>query len=249
MHDERDPMTSTTKRTLWITGGGSGMGRAVALVAAGLGWAVAVSGRRRDALDAVVAEIHAEGGEALALPVDVRDRGAVAEAVRLVVEQFGSLEGVVLAAGQNAPRRRWEDQDLDEFESIVGTNLTAVATAIDAALPRLREGGGTVVAISSYAGWSFQPGAGVAYSASKTAVSSLVRTLNQQEAAHGVRACHLCPGDAATDFLEQRPEVPDAAAREVMLSPMDIARTVAFVLESPAHVRVDELVVSPVSQA
>ncbi|GAA1489438.1 SDR family oxidoreductase [Brachybacterium sacelli] len=242
-------MTSTTKRTLWITGGGSGMGRAVALVAAGLGWAVAVSGRRRDALDAVVAEIHAEGGEALALPVDVRDRGAVAEAVRLVVEQFGSLEGVVLAAGQNAPRRRWDDQQLDEFESIVGTNLTAVATAIDAALPRLREGGGTVVAISSYAGWSFQPGAGVAYSASKTAVSSLVRTLNQQEAAHGVRACHLCPGDVATDFLEQRPEVPDTAAREVMLSPMDIARTVAFVLESPTHVRVDELVVSPVSQA
>lgn len=249
MHDERDPMTSTTKRTLWITGGGSGMGRAVALVAAGLGWAVAVSGRRRDALDAVVAEIHSEGGEALALPVDVRDREAVAAAVQHVVEQFGSLEGVVLAAGQNAPRRRWDDQELDEFESIVGTNLTAVATAIDAALPRLRESGGTVVAISSYAGWSFQPGAGVAYSASKTAVSSLVRTLNQQEAAHGVRACHLCPGDAATDFLEQRPEVPDAAAREVMLSPMDIARTVAFVLESPAHVRVDELVVSPVSQA
>lgn len=225
------------------------MGRAVALVAAGLGWAVAVSGRRRDVLDAVVAEIHAEGGEALALPLDVRDREAVTEAVQQVVDQFGSLEAVVLAAGQNAPQRRWDDQDPDEFESIIGTNLTAVATAIDAALPRLREGGGTVVAISSYAGWSFQPGAGVAYSASKTGVSSLVRTLNQQEAGHGVRACHLCPGDVATDFLEQRPEVPDAAAREVMLSPMDIARTVAFVIESPAHVRIDELVVSPVSQS
>ncbi|APX33060.1 short-chain dehydrogenase [Brachybacterium sp. P6-10-X1] len=242
-------MTGTTKRTLWITGGGTGMGRAVALVAAGLGWSVAVSGRRRDALEAVVAEIAAEGGEAIAVPLDVRNRRAVADAVRDVVATFGSLDGLVLAAGQNAPQRRWDDQELDEFDSIVSTNLTAVATTVDAALPHLRDGGGTVVAISSYAGWSFQPGAGVAYSASKTAVSSLVRTLNQQEARHGVRACHLCPGDVATDFLEQRPQVPDAAAREVMLSPEDIGRAVGFVIMSPAHVRVDELVISPVSQA
>ena len=106
-----------------------------------------------------------------------------------------------------------------------------------------------VVVISSYAGWSFQPGAGVAYSASKTALGSLVRTLNQQEAAHGVRACHLCPGDVATDFLDQRPSVPDADARARMLTAEDIARTACFVLDSPAHVRIDELVVSPVSQA
>lgn len=89
----------------------------------------------------------------------------------------------------------------------------------------------------------------MAYSASKTAVSSLVRTLNQQEAAHGVRATHLCPGDVATDFLQQRPEVPDEGARSVMLTPEDIARTVSFALEAPAHVRIDELVISPVSQA
>lgn len=242
-------MTDTEKRALWITGGGSGMGRAVARAAAGNGWSVAVSGRRRDVLEAVVAEITADGGDAIAVPLDVRDRSAVNQAAQKVVEVFGGLHGLVLAAGQNAPRRRWDDQDIEEFEAIVGTNLTAVATAVDAALPHLRASQGTVVAISSYAGWSFQPGAGVAYSASKTAVSSLVRSLNQQEAAHGVRACHLCPGDVATDFLEQRPQVPDAAARAVMLSPEDIARTVSFVLESPAHVRIDELVVSPVSQA
>jgi NADP-dependent 3-hydroxy acid dehydrogenase YdfG len=105
-----------------------------------------------------------------------------------------------------------------------------------------------VVVVSSYAGWSFQPGAGVAYSASKTALGSVVRGLNQQEAAHGVRATHLCPGDVATDFLDQRPQVPDAAARAVMLTPEDIGRTIGFVLDAPAHVRVDELVISPVAQ-
>lgn len=242
-------MTAPSRRTLWITGGGSGMGRASALAAAAQGWNVAVSGRRAERLESLVEEIATAGGHALAVPLDVRDRAAITAAAQQVTEHFGRLDGLVLAAGMNAPRRRWEDQSMGEFEAILAINLTAVAATIDAALPELRRCGGTVIAISSYAGWSHQGGAGVAYSASKTAVSSLLRTLNQQEALHGIRACHLCPGDVATDFLEQRPEVPDAAARAVMLSAEDIARTVGFVLESPPHVRIDELVISPLSQA
>ncbi|WP_422933126.1 SDR family oxidoreductase [Sinomonas sp. P47F7] len=235
-------------RALWITGGGSGMGRSIAMSAAAAGWAVALSGRRRDQLDGVVAEITASGGTAIALPLDVRDREAVVEAERRLLDELGRLDGLVLAAGLNAPRRRWADQEFAEFEQIVATNLVATTSVLDAALPDLRAAHGVAVVISSYAGWTFQPGAGVAYSASKTALASLVRTLNQQEAEHGVRACHLCPGDVATDFLTQRPAVPDAAARSVMLTPEDIARAVQFVLDAPAHVRVDELVVSPISQ-
>lgn len=242
-------MTAPSVRTLWITGGGSGMGRASALAAAAQGWNVAVSGRRAERLESLVEEIATAGGHALAVPLDVRDRAAITAAAQQVTEHFGRLDGLVLAAGMNAPRRRWEDQSMGEFEAILAINLTAVAATIDAALPELRRRGGTVIVVSSYAGWSHQGGAGVAYSASKTAVSSLLRTLNQQEALHGIRACHLCPGDVATDFLEQRPEVPDAAARAVMLTAEDIARTVGFVLESPPHVRIDELVISPLSQA
>ena len=240
---------SDTRRTVWITGAGSGMGRATALRAARNGWAVALSGRREAQLEQLAAEIRDAGGTALVAPLDVQDRDAVRETARRLVAELGGIDALVLAAGLNAPQRRWEDQDLSEFDAIVSTNLTAVASTIDAALPHLRERGGQVVVISSYAGWSFQPGAGVAYSASKTALGSLVRTLNQQEAARGVRACHLCPGDVATDFLDQRPSVPDAAARARMLSAEDVARTACFVLDSPAHVRIDELVVSPVSQA
>ena len=242
-------MSSTQPRTAWITGAGSGMGRATALQAARSGWNVALSGRRREVLEELAREIRDAGGTALVAPLDVQDRTAVRETAALVTEQLGGIDALVLAAGLNAPRRRWDDQDLAEFDAIVTTNLTAVASTIDAALPQLRERGGQVVVISSYAGWSFQPGAGVAYSASKTALGSLVKTLNQQEAADGVRACHLCPGDVATDFLDQRPSVPDAAARAHMLTAEDIARTVCFVLDSPAHVRIDELAISPVSQA
>lgn len=238
----------TEQRVLWITGGGSGMGAASARAAAADGWAVVVSGRRPEALDEVVAAIRADGGSARALPLDVSDDDAVRAARDAVLAEHGRLDGLVLAAGLNAPRRRWDDQTVPDFRAIVDTNLTAVVSVVDAALPALRESGGVVVVVSSYAGWSFQPGAGVAYSASKSALGSVVRTLNQQEAPHGVRATHLCPGDVATDFLDQRPSVPDDAARAVMLQPTDIARTVSFVLGSPAHVRIDELVVSPVSQ-
>jgi len=235
-------------RVLWITGGGSGMGAASARASARDGWTVVLSGRRADRLAAVATEIRDDGGTADVLPLDANDPEAVAATRDTLLAQYGRLDGLVLAAGLNRPQRRWDDQSLPDFRAIVDTNLTAVVTVVDAALPALRESGGIVVVVSSYAGWSFQPGAGVAYSASKTALGSVVRTLNQQEAGHGVRATHLCPGDVATDFLDQRPSVPDAAARAVMLQPEDIARSVSFVLEAPSHVRVDELVVSPVSQ-
>lgn len=237
-----------TEKVLWTTGGGSGMGAASAVAAARDGWTVVLSGRRPDRLEQVADAVRAAGANAAVLPLDVTDADAVVAARDRVLERHGRIDGLVLAAGLNTPARRWADQSLADVRAVLDTNTTAVVTVVDAALPALRASGGVVVVVSSYAGWSFQPGAGVAYSASKTALGSIVRTLNQQEAEHGVRATHLCPGDVATDFLDQRPEVPDAAARQSMLQPEDVGRTIAFVLGSPAHVRIDELVLSPVSQ-
>lgn len=239
----------TNSRVLWVTGGGSGMGAATARAAAASGWTVAVSGRRADAADRVVADIAAAGGDALSVPVDVRDPDAVAEAHARIAAERGPVTGLVASAGLNVPNRRWDDQGMDEFSAVVDTNLTAVARAVDAVLPDMRaEGSGRVVVVSSRAGWRFSPGSGVAYMSSKAGLRMLCASLNEQEAASGVTACHLCPGDVATDFLDQRPEVPDAAARSVMLTPDDVARAALFVLDSPAHVRVDELVITPLSQ-
>jgi NADP-dependent 3-hydroxy acid dehydrogenase YdfG len=197
---------------------------------------------------AVAHEVEALGGTALSLPGDVRTIDDVAECASAVEQSWGRLDGLVLAAGMNVPRRTWDDQDLREFGDIVETNLVSVARVVQLALPQLRKRSGTIIVISSYAGWRFSPGAGVAYSASKTALASLCQSLNAQEAASGVRACHLCPGDVDTEFLGHRPEVPGEQARSVMLTAEDVARAIQFVLDSPTHVRVDELVISPVSQ-
>jgi NADP-dependent 3-hydroxy acid dehydrogenase YdfG len=237
---------------LWVTGAGSGMGRASALSAASSGWRVALTGRRPELVQAVAAEVAREiaaaDGQVLPIPGDVRDGEGVTACVSAIERRWGRLDGLVLAAGVNTPRRTWKDQDLQELTDIVGTNLVSVARVVQRALPLLRRSAGTIVVISSYAGWRFSPGAGVAYSTSKTALASLCQTLNAEEAESGVRACHLCPGDVDTEFLAQRPQVPGADARRVMLTADDVARAVQFVLGSPAHVRVDELVISPISQ-
>ena len=83
---------------------------------------------------------------------------------------------------------------------------------------------------------------------SKTGLSSLVASLNDQEGVNGIKACHLCPGDVDSDFLSMRPEVPDHSQRSVMLSTEDVARAVRFILDSPQHVRIDELALSPIGQ-
>lgn len=234
---------------MWITGGGSGMGRASAIEAAGSGWRVAVSGRRRDALEATVQAVRDRGGEALAFPIDVTDPESLREAHREIVESWGPVTGLVLAAGSNAPHRAWADQSTEEFAAIVDTNLTSVARVIDIVLPGMRAAGsGNIVVVSSRSAWRFSPGAGVAYMSSKSALGMLVASLNDQENASGVKACHLCPGDVDTDFLALRPTVPDAQQRATMLSAEDVARTVRFVLDSPQHVRIDELVVTPIGQ-
>lgn len=233
-------------RVVWVTGAGSGMGRASALSAARSGWMVALSGRRQDVLDAVAAEITDAGGVALVAPLDVTDRGAVRESAARIERELGPIDALVLAAGLNTPQRYWRDQNLEEFEAITRTNLLAPVTVIDAVLPGMRERrAGTVVLVSSISGWQFSPDAGVAYSASKTALGPLAVSLNAQENRLGIRACHLCPGDVDSDFLAQRPVVPGAQDRAAMLTADDIAHAVMFVLDSPPQVVVNELVISP----
>ena len=234
---------------LWVTGAGSGIGRAVAVRAAARGSRVVLSGRRPAAVTGTGELIARAGGRSLVLPLDTTDPAAIGAAHETVTATWGAVTQLVLAAGLNTPERYWRDQSLERFEDIVATNLTAVVRVVDAVLPDMREAGsGNIVVVSSYSAWRFTPHAGVAYSASKSALAAVCRTLNEQEAGHGIRSCHLCPGDVDTDFLRLRPRAPDEAARAGMLSPDDVASAVLYVLQVPAHVRIDELVISPTSQ-
>ena len=235
-----------TARTVWVTGAGSGVGRAVAVSAAAAGARVALTGRRPAALAETAELVRAAGGEALELVGDATRSEELQQTYATLTSTWGPPTDLVLAAGLNRPHRYWRDQSMTEFRAIVDTNLTAAAATVDLALADLRRaGGGVVVFVSSVSGWQFSPDAGVAYSASKSALASLAAHLNAQENRYGVRACAVCPGDIDTDFLTLRPVVPGEDDRALMLSPADVARTVQFVLDSPPHVCVNELVVTP----
>ncbi|BDI22322.1 SDR family oxidoreductase [Herbiconiux sp. L3-i23] len=243
--DDAVPSDAAEGRVLWVVGAGSGVGRATAVAAAAAGWSLVLSGRRVDALEQTRSLLGEAAASARILPLDVRDHGAVAQAVGSI----DRLDALVIAAGANTKRRRFDDQDSDEFDDVVTINLLAPARLITAALPQLRASGSAhVVLVSSQAAWTPSPGAGVAYSASKTALSTIARDLNAQEAASGVRACHLCPGSIDSDFLRARPTMPSDEERATLLTPADVARSILFVLDSPPHVRIDELVLSPLSQ-
>ncbi len=236
-------------RTLWVTGAGSGMGRAVARSAAARGYKVALSGRRKEALEETARLIGQEGGASKILTMDSAVPSQVLQAKEEINREWGLISHVVLSAGLNHPRRYWRDQSMSDFNEIVTTNLTGAAYVTDAVLPDMRSaGGGVVLFVSSFSGWQYSPDAGVAYSSSKTALASLAQSLNGQENRNGIRSCHLCPGDVDTDFLSMRPQVPGSKARESMLGPADIAAAVQFVLDSPSHVCINELVITPVKK-
>lgn len=234
-------------RVVWVTGAGSGMGRASAVAAGASGRRVALSGRRADALEQTAQRIvEAGGSDPLVLPLDVTDAEALDAAHARIASELGYVDELVLAAGLNAPQRTWADQTMADFARIVDTNLVAVARTIDLVLPGMRATRhGTIVVVSSISAWRLSPGAGVAYTASKRGLKALTETINGQEGRNGIRATLLLPGDVDSEFLRLRPAEPDAATRARMLTPEDIARTVQFVLDSPPQLTIDEMVVSP----
>ena len=162
----------------WITGAGSGIGRAVAATVPS-GSRVALSGRREAALRETADLVKAAGSEALVLPLDVGDAASVHAAHERIAAEWGRVDAVVAAAGMNSSRRFWGTQTMAEFDAIVSTNLNGVAYVVDAVLPPMRAArAGRIVVISSYAGWHTSTSPGVAYSASKRALSVLTATVN-----------------------------------------------------------------------
>jgi NADP-dependent 3-hydroxy acid dehydrogenase YdfG len=117
---------------------------------------------------------------------------------------------------------------------------------VAAALPAMRKAGtGTIVVVSSWAGWRFLPFTGAAYGATKMGLGPLVESINYEEGHHGVRATLVCPGEVATPILKSRPMPPPDADIARMLQPEDVASAIAYAVTAPARVCINELVIGP----
>lgn len=185
-------MSRFADQVVWITGGGSGLGRALALALAREGATVAVSGRRRDRLDQVVAALEALGARALAVPCDVVVDGAQQDAVDAVVARFGRLDIAIANAGFSAGGRNDDLRPVD-WRRQLETNVVALAETARVSLPHLRRTQGRLVLVGSVAGYVSFPGHGP-YQASKAAVRAIGETLWLEEASTGVTVTTIQPG-------------------------------------------------------
>jgi NAD(P)-dependent dehydrogenase (short-subunit alcohol dehydrogenase family) len=211
--------------TALITGGGTGMGRAIALAFAREGAKVAVAGRRVDKLQDVVREIEAAGGEALAVACDV-SRGADAErAVRLTVERFGQLNILANNAGVLSVSTVEGIQE-EDWDRLVATNLKGPYLMSRAALPEFRKAGsGSIVNIGSVLGLVAMKNR-AAYCASKGGVTMLTKAMALDHAHEGVRVNCICPSIVETELVrglfEAGPE--GAAAKSARVATIPLGR-------------------------
>lgn len=239
-------MQSLEGKVAWVTGAGSGIGQAAAAALAGDGATVVISGRRAEALEETAAAVATAGGEAVAAPLDVGDRDAVTAQAAEIERRFGRLDILVNNAGMNVAERHWADGDLDDWDRLVRTNLNGVFYTVASVLPMMRrQQGGLIVNISSWAGRYNSYVAGVAYGASKHAVSALNASINMEECRHGIRACAICPAEVATPILDRRPVPVPAEERAKMLQPEDLAETILFVARMPPRACLNEILISP----
>jgi len=185
---------------VWITGGGSGIGRALALEFAREGASVAVSGRRADRLDEVAREIHALGGQAISVSCDVTDEEAVKNAVASVVERFGRLDIAVANAGMGVMGRLEQLTDA-EWRRQFDINVFGAINTVRHALPHLRKVSGRLALIASVSGMMCAPRA-AAYSSSKFALRAIGLTLSQELHGSGVSCTLIHPGFVASEISQ-----------------------------------------------
>lgn len=232
-------------RVAWITGAGSGIGRAIAIAFAQAGARVALTGRRRAPLE----ETADLAGGGLVLPADLTDDAAIGNAHRAVVAGLGPVGILVNNAGANTPRRHLHQLSPQAARALIDANLTQAMLTSMAVLPGMRaHGGGTIIQIASMAGKVVSFLSGPGYTAAKHGLVALSQAINQENGIHNIRSCCVCPGEVATDILKARPEpVPEAEVAR-LLQPDDLARIALFLATLPPHVCIAELQVTPTWQ-
>ena len=235
-----------------ITGASSGMGEAAAKHLSGLGATVVLGARRGDRIEKLAKEIHANGGNALAVTVDVTQREQVKGLVEKAVGQFGRVDVILNNAGI-MPLSTMDSLHVDEWDKMIDVNIKGVLNGIAAVLPYMKEQkSGQIINTSSVAGHKVFNGSAV-YSATKYAVRALTEGLRMEVKAYNIRTTIVCPGAVKTELLEHITDADVRQANEdyvgaVGISPDSFARVVAFAISQPEDVDINEIIFRPTSQ-
>ncbi len=229
-----------------VVGGGTGIGKAIALSLAADGAKVAIAGRRFEVLEQVAAESEAE---IHCHSVDVADRTSVKGLFDFVTKTLGEVDILVNAAGINIKTRSMAEMTPEQWDQVMQINATGGYNLLYEALPPMRKRqDGLIINISSISGKRAYALGGIAYCASKFAMTALGTAAGNEVAADGVRITNIYPGEVETPILEQRPAAPTAEHRARMLQPEDFSEVVLSICHLPPRAHVAELIIKPTKQ-
>jgi len=238
------PVTRLAGKIAFITGAGSGIGRACAEIFAQQGAKVILAGRRAEPLSSAVTQIKNSGGEAIAVRCDVTDSAQVSAALKAAADKFGALTTIVNNAGVVVPGNAEQTTDAN-WDMMININLKGTFLVSRASLQflRLAKGGGSIINIGSIYGvvGSKQR---VAYAASKGGVTMLTRAMALDHAHENIRVNCICPSlvetEIATQLFANAPNPEEARRQRVGMIPMGRAGTPQEIAHLAAYLASDE---------
>lgn len=226
-------------KTAVITGGGSGIGLALAKAFAQVGYAVVISGRNQQRLQAAERELK-NAGAVSAIPCDVREPASIDKFFAEVKKHFSSIHVLVNNAGVAHALAPVDQLSVETWNEVIETNLSGTFLVTRAALPMM-QAGSTIVNNLSVA--AIQPFAGMAaYNASKFGAMGFTQVLREDLRKRGIRVLALLPGATDTEIWGQFwPEAP----REKMISPETVAAAVLHAVSAPPEAAIEEIRIGP----
>jgi 3-oxoacyl-[acyl-carrier protein] reductase len=223
-----------------VTGGGRGIGAAIAEKLAGMGASTVICGRSRKPLDETAARIKSNGERCEALQCDVSDWKSIQEFSEKVRSQFGRTDVLVNNAGIGSFSSPLHQLPLEEWDKVINTNLRGPYLRIRAFAPMMIEAkGGDIINISSLAGKNALPN-GAVYAASKWGLNGLSYSVAEELRNHKIRVTVICPGSTQTELSPH-----EGKASERMLQPSDVAHVVAMVVTQAPQSFASEILLRP----
>ena len=219
--------------TAIVTGGGTGIGRGIALALAREGARVAVCGRRLDRLESAVAQVRQEGGEGLVVQADISNEEDVERLVRAVLEKFGRIDILINNAGIGVDEQPLL-MDIEAWDRTMSNNLRGPFLMARAVLPAMRrQGGGQIINISSESGIEYYH-ADAAYGLSKHALNDFGEYLQRANQELNIRVNTICPGMVVSEMSEGSPGLD----LEKCLTPEDIAELAIWLLTRRKNIKI-----------
>ena len=236
-------------RTAFVTGATAGIGAATVRALVASGWRCVATGRRADRLEALVRELGADRVHAAVF--DVRDTAALEAELARLPEAFRDIDLLVNNAGLAQGLKPAQEADLNDWQTMIDTNVTAMVVLTRKLLPRLIARKGAIITIGSVAGSYLYPGGNV-YAGSKAFANHFTLALRADLHGTGVRVTSIEPGMVETEFTLVRTGSQDASDKLYAgVNPMtaeDIADTIRWIAELPQHLNINRIELMPVNQ-